>query len=113
MKKTTFLIAFLLSLTLGAHAAGPGAVTSEDSPDLAATAEFQAVHNKIMTDPQAMNDIQQMAQDPEIMALLSDPAFIAALQSGDMNNLGSDPRIKQLAGNPRVQALIEKLQGTP
>ncbi len=86
------------------------AAGAAEASAITATPEFQSMQSKMMADPQVMGDIQQMAQDPEIMALLSDPSFISALRSGSAANLQSDPRVKKLSENPRVQALIEKLQ---
>jgi hypothetical protein len=44
------------------------------------------------------------------MAVMADPSFIAAIQSGNTASLQSDPRLKRLSDNPNVQALIQKIK---
>lgn len=107
-------IVSITSTTAAAPTQQPAATSgAAGSTGITATPEFQSIQNKMMADPQVMGDIQQMVQDPEIMALLSDPTFITAIQSGNAASLQSDPRIRKLSENPKVQALIEKLQARP
>ena len=136
MKKTAFCIILFYALIPNAHASDikvitlqNGAITSTTtttpsqqltatpgatgSARITATPEFQSMQNRILADPQVMGDIQQMVQDPEIMALLADPTLLAAIQSGNAASLQADPRIKKLSENPKVQALIGKLQAKP
>jgi hypothetical protein len=71
--------------------------------------EFQTMQNKIVSNPEAMADIQKLMEDPEVMSIISDPAFIAAVQSGNVASLQSDPRLQKLANNPKIQALMQKV----
>ena len=64
---------------------------------------------QLMSNPQVMADLQQMAQDPEIMQALSDPAVVQAVTSHDYQAVQSNPKIQALMSNPRMQALLQKM----
>ncbi|MFH0754265.1 MAG: hypothetical protein V2A70_06845 [Candidatus Omnitrophota bacterium] len=84
----------------------------KNKSNIASLPEFQAMQNKISSNPDIIADIQKLMEDPEIMQILSDPSFIAALQSGNVNALKSDARINHLANNPKMQALMNKVQNS-
>ena len=75
------------------------------------------MQTQIMNDPQAMQAVQAMAEDPEIAAMISDPNFVkqlqAAVSGNNVDSVAEDPRIQQLMANPKMQALIEQLQTEP
>jgi hypothetical protein len=72
------------------------------------------MQSQIMANPQTMQSIMAMAEDPEIAAMFSDPAFVqqltAAMSGGNPEALASDPRIQKLMANPKMQALIQQIQ---
>lgn len=74
-----------------------------------------AMQTQIMNDPQAMQAVQAMAEDPEIAAMISDPNFVkqltSAVSGNNIDSVADDPRIQQLMVNPKMQALIQQLQG--
>ncbi|MBF0330925.1 MAG: hypothetical protein HQL17_03235 [Candidatus Omnitrophica bacterium] len=88
-----------------------GAVQSAKPADnnIKSLPEFQTIQNKIASNPQAMADIQKLLEDPEVMAIMSDPSFITAVQSGNINTLQTDPRLKRLSENPKIQALMHSI----
>lgn len=69
-----------------------------------------AAQNKIMADSDAMKDVQAIASDPEVVALMSDPAFLQAIQSRDPAAIQANPNTQKLMENPKVQAIINRLQ---
>ncbi|MBF0505023.1 MAG: hypothetical protein HQL14_07980 [Candidatus Omnitrophica bacterium] len=71
--------------------------------------QVAAQQQKLMSNPQAMADVAQIAQDPEIMQLLSDPALVQAVTSHDFSAVQNNPKIKELMSNPKMQALLQKL----
>ena len=71
--------------------------------------QIMAQQQKLMANPQAMADVQQIAQDPEIVQLLSDPALVQAVTSHDLQAIQNNPKIKELVNNPKMQALLKKL----
>lgn len=74
--------------------------------------QVSAMQTQLMANPEFLADLQQMAQDPEIMNILSDPALVQAVTSKDVTAIQTNPRAKQLMDNPKMQALIEKLQAS-
>lgn len=71
---------------------------------------IEQVQSKIMSDPDIMAMVQEMANDPEIVKIMSDPAFVQAAQSRDMIAVQTNPRMAQLMANPKIKALIERMQ---
>jgi hypothetical protein len=88
------------------------APSAQDSvpSNITATPEFKSMQAQMMSNPEVMGDIQKLIQDPDVMAVMADPSFIAAIQSGNTASLQSDPRLKRLSDNPNVQALIQKIK---
>lgn len=73
--------------------------------------QIQQVQGTIMSNPQIMMDIQDLLNDPQLMNLVSDPAFINAIQGANPNDLGSNPELQKFMENPQVKALIQKIIG--
>ena len=71
--------------------------------------QIAASQQKLMSNPQAMAELQQIAQDPEIMRALSDPALVQAVTSHDYQAVQNNPKIQELMNNPKMQALLQKL----
>lgn len=81
--------------------------------DLAGNPMMQQVasmQTQIMADPNLMLDIQSMAEDPELVAIMSDQQFMSLLMSGNTAALQSDPRMQKLMENPSMRNLIQKIQ---
>ncbi|MBF0122981.1 MAG: hypothetical protein HQL21_06205 [Candidatus Omnitrophica bacterium] len=87
----------------------PVSAASNASPSMPKD-DISAVQNRILANPDAMSDIQALIADPEVMALMSDPAFMQAVQSRDPATIQANPRTQELMENPKIKALIEKLQ---
>jgi len=71
--------------------------------------QIMAQQQNLMANPQAVADLQQIAQDPEIMQLLSDPALVQAVTSHDYQALQANPKLQELMSNPKMQALLQKI----
>ncbi len=72
--------------------------------------QMQQVQAQMLANPQVMTDIQALATDPDVVKLISDPAFMEAARNHDVASLQSNPRTMELMNNPKVKALIEKLK---
>jgi hypothetical protein len=92
--------------------ARPSALPAAVAAGKASPADLQAVQSSIMSNPNLMADIQSIAGDPEIVALISDPEFMQAVQSRNVAALSANPRMAKLMENPKIRALIGKIQGT-
>ncbi len=65
--------------------------------------------NKLMNDPQALNQIMEMTKDPELMKLLSDPSITQAAAARDVKALENNPKARELMKDPKVRKLMESL----
>lgn len=73
--------------------------------------QIQAAQAQLMANPDIMTDIQDFAQDPEIAQLISDPQLMQMIMAKDVNGLQNTPQGQALINNPKMRALIEKIQG--
>lgn len=76
--------------------------------------QVAAMQNQIMADPNTLQAVQAMAEDPEIISLVSDPDFVqqltAAVNSNNVESVAGDPKLQKLMQNPKIQALVQQLQ---
>jgi len=71
--------------------------------------QIAATQQQLMANPQNMQMLTQMAQDPQVMQALQDPAVVQAVQNHDYQALQSNPAIQKLMSNPQMQALVQKM----
>ncbi len=76
------------------------------APDM----QMKQIQQNIMSNPAMMADIQQIATDPEVIKLISNPAMLQAVTSRDMEAIKNNPATQELMNNPKIQALIAELQ---
>jgi hypothetical protein len=72
--------------------------------------EAQSLQQKMMSDKEVMSMIQSLQNDPEFKKLLEDPAFMNAVNAGDVAALTADPRFVKLLNNPTVQEIQKKVK---
>jgi len=84
-------------------AAAPATLPSNMDQQMASTQQ------KLMSNPQSMAIIQQIAQDPEISEALRDPAVVQAVMSHDYQAVQSNPKIQALMSNPKMQEFLKQL----
>jgi len=71
--------------------------------------QIASTQQRLMSDPQSMALIQQMAQDPEIAQALQDPALVQAVANHDLQAVQGNPAAQKLMSNPQMMALVQKL----
>jgi hypothetical protein len=103
----TPMIGDVASITNGGvpAAALPPADASNPSMDQ----QIAAGQEQLMSNPQSMAMIQEIAQDPEIMKALSDPSLVQAVTSHNYQAVQSNPEFQALMNTPKMQALLQKL----
>ena len=93
---------------------GIGASSAETLPRIdefgSAAPKVDDLKEQILKDEGVMLLIHEMQNDPEIQALLSDPAIINALQAGDIGTLITNPAFLKLLNKPRVREIEKKMQ---
>ena len=75
-----------------------------------AAPKVDELKERMLQDEGVMAIILAMQNDPEMQALLSDPAILAAIQAGDIGSLSSNPDFMKLLDNPKVRAIQQKMQ---
>jgi len=58
------------------------------------------LQQKLLSDPQIMEDIKSLVQDPELMQLLSDPELIRAAVNNDVEQIKNNRKEQDLLAEP-------------
>lgn len=66
------------------------------------------LRQSLMNDPKILGKIISLQDDPEVQAILQDPALMKSLDSGDMETLLSDPKVMKLLSNPIIQDILKQ-----
>jgi hypothetical protein len=66
------------------------------------------IQQRIAQDPDALKAIMNLQNDPQIQAILGDPAIMQAIQKGDYMSLLDNDKIKALESNPQLQQLLQQ-----
>lgn len=86
--------------------AGPSGKSSAREDALAP--DIQQVQTRLAQDPAAMQSIMSLQSDPQIQAILNDPAIVKAIQEGDYASLLGNAKIKALESNEQVKQLLQQ-----
>ncbi|MFT4584026.1 MAG: hypothetical protein ACI915_004363 [Gammaproteobacteria bacterium] len=65
------------------------------------------VRRSLVENPQAMDKISQLQNDPLVQDIINDPATMRAISSGDLSTLMNNPKIKALMENPAIRDLTQ------
>ena len=76
--------------------------------DDALTNDIQQLQTRLAQDPAAMQSIMSLQSDPQIQAVLSDPAVAKAIQDGDYMSLLGNPKIRALESNEHLRQLLQQ-----
>lgn len=89
----------------------PAPATRQSTTESGSTASrIEEVKGRLQNDEGSMALIRQLQDDPQMQALLSDPAVLRAVQAGDYGALMSNPAFMKLLNNPRVQQIEKRMQ---
>ena len=72
------------------------------------TREFQQLQSSLAKNPATVQSIMSLQSDPQIQAVLNDPAIIKAIQEGDFTSLLGNPKIQALENNEHVKQLVQQ-----
>jgi hypothetical protein len=75
-----------------------------------ANGSVAGMQSALMADPSSRDQVMSLQDDPQMQAILNDPALMRAVQAGDVGALLADPRIQALDQNPTVRALVDQQQ---
>ncbi len=89
----------------------PKAADSSDKPsthDDALAHEIVQLQTSLAKDPAAVQSIMSLQSDPQIQAVLNDPAIAKAIQEGDYASLMSNPKIQALENDERLKQVVRQ-----
>ena len=86
------------------------AASSDKSPphDDALAHEIQQLQTSIAKDPAAVQSIMSLQSDPQIQAVLNDPAIAKAIQDGDYASLMGNPKIQALENDEHLKQVVRQ-----
>jgi hypothetical protein len=76
--------------------------------DSAHRSEIEALQKSMVSDQATMSLVTSLQNDPEVQALLQDPAIMSAVTSGDVTALMANPQFLKLLQNPKIQEIERK-----
>ena len=88
------------------NAAGSSGKSSARDDSL--TRDVQQMQKSLAQDPAAMQSIMSLQSDPQIQAILSDPAIVKAIQEGDYMSLLGNTKIQALESNEHLKQLLQQ-----
>lgn len=91
---------------VGSGGLGGGDGGSQPPADLAG--RLQATQQRLAADPEVLGMIMALQSDPQIRSVLTDPAFLAMIASGDLQAIQGNPRFQELLQHPGLRAILER-----
>ena len=88
--------------------AGDSSAKKSPPRDEALTRDIQQVQASLAQDPATVQAIMSLQSDPQIQAVLSDPAIAKAIQEGDYTSLLGNPKIQALESNEHLKQLVRQ-----
>ncbi len=64
--------------------------------------------NQLTQDPETMQMIQNLQNDPSVQKILNDKELMKAINGQDLGVVASDPKIKSFANSEAFRAILEK-----
>jgi hypothetical protein len=83
----------------------------KSSPLPAVKNTVQALQDTIMSQPNLMQMIMALQNDPDIQMALQNPKVMGAVMSGNINALIDNPEFQKILKNPKVQAISREIEG--
>ena len=71
--------------------------------------QVQSMQNNILSNPEIMEDVKKLLENPQVMSILSDKGFVNDVLTYDQKKIESNQKTQELFNNPEIQALIEKI----
>jgi len=70
--------------------------------------EIQQLQSSMVQDPATVQSIMSLQSDPQIQAILNDPAILKAVQEGDYASLLGNAKIQALESNEHLKQLLQQ-----
>ena len=84
---------------------------SQTPPTSAAAmgSDLQALQGLIMSNPQTLDSVMSLKDDPDFQAIMQDPEVMNAVMSGNFNVLLTNPKFMKLLEHPQVKDIQMEL----
>jgi len=105
MKLLTIICMCVLFISSGTVTIGQAQQTSGN-----VKGETQALQQQMLSDPEIMNMIQSLQNDPDFQQILQDPEIMKAVSSGDIAALMANQKFMRILNNKTVHDIGTKLQ---
>ena len=105
MKLLTIICACVLLVSSGTVTIGQAQQT-----EVGTKGEAQALQQRMISDPEIMNMIQSLQNDPDFQQILQDPEIMKAVSSGDIATLMANPKFTRILDNKTVHDIGTTLQ---
>ncbi len=70
---------------------------------------MQSLQKTMSQNPQIMEMIQALQNDPEIQSLIQDEGIMGAVSAGDINSLMANPEFIKLFENPSIKQIQKEI----
>jgi len=77
--------------------------------DPPAKSDLRGLQELMRGDPETMNLVFALGNDPEFQEILKDPDILNAVNTGDIASLLSNPKFMQLLNNPKIREIQSKI----
>jgi len=76
------------------------------SANSASPSRLKRLQKQLLARPDTLSQIMSLQQDPDLLAILNDPAIMQAITSGQITTLQANPKIRKLEDNPTIQEIL-------
>jgi len=89
-------------------AAAPGTL-SQQADKAPSQEDVESMKQSVLSNPGLLGMVFSLRNDPDIQEIIQDPEIMALVMSGDVESLESNQKFMKLMENPKIQAIVEKM----
>ncbi len=94
----------------GQAAGRPAASGASSNASVPPAAAIQGIETNVLQNPDLLKMLLALQNDPDVLAVLSDPKVMSEIAAGDYSALMNDPKIVALMNNAKVRAFVEEVK---
>jgi len=72
--------------------------------------KIDQMQGRMLNDPETVRLIEELQNNPSVQKILQDEELMKAIEQGNLNRVGEDPKIKALMNDKTIEKIIEKNQ---
>jgi len=80
-----------------------------ESQDRASQSQLEHIQARILAEPDILDLVMSLQQDPDVLAILSDPQLMQAIMSGQISKLQDHQKFQAIESNPKFQKILRIL----